>query len=45
MEDLETVLSPVLDAVNQGNELLVVFVALFGVVVGALLALILFRRF
>lgn len=45
VEQMETVLEPVVTGLQNGNTIEVVIVALLGVVVGVLLMILLFRRF
>ena len=45
VEELEELLAPLLTQLEQSNQITVIFIALFGVLVGVLLMLMLFRRF
>lgn len=45
VEELEELLAPLLSQLEQSNQITVLFVALFGVLAGVLLTLMLFRRF
>lgn len=45
LEELEELLAPLLSQLEQGNQILVIMIALFGVIAGVLLMHMLFRRF
>lgn len=45
VEELEELLAPLLSQLEQSNQITVIIIALFGVLAGVLLMLMLFRRF